>query len=122
MEHETSEGRGTFRESLGRISERLARTKSMKPGHIVFRLEGPEGGNYAVECSEGNVRVVESAAAGGDVVPLIEVIGDARRIRAILAGQKDATEQFFGGGFRVRGDLRYLSDIALELGLIKEPL
>lgn len=122
MKHEASKGRGNFRDSLGRISERLARTKSMKPGHIVFRLEGPEGGNYAVECGEGKVRVTASAAAAVDTAPLIEVIGDARRIRAILAGEKDAMEQFFAGGFRVRGDLRYLSDIALELGLIKQPL
>jgi hypothetical protein len=52
----------------------------------------------------------------------LEVIGDADRIQAILAGEKDGRMQFLAGGFRVRGDLRYLSDIALELGLIKEPL
>jgi len=122
MEKKTNESRVHFRNSLDRISERLAKTKSIRPGHIVFRLAGAEGGNYALECAEGRVRVTESAAAGVDVVPLIEVIGDARRLRAILAGEKDAVEQFFAGGFRVRGDLRYLSDVAIELGLIKEPL
>lgn len=115
-------GRGTFQESLGRVSERLAKSKAMKPGDIVFRLAGQAGGNFVVECSEKGVRVGESPAAGADRTPLVEVIGDANRIHAILAGEKDAREQFLAGGFRVRGDLRYLSDVALELGIIKEPL
>jgi hypothetical protein len=122
MEHERVEEHGNFRDSLGRISERLAKAESMRPGDIVFHLEGPEGGNYAVKCGQGQARITESAAAGVDTPPLIEVFGDARRIRAILAGEKDAMEQFLAGGFRIRGDIRYLSDIALELGLIKQPL
>jgi hypothetical protein len=95
----------------------------MKPGDIVFRLSGPGGGSsYRVECGEGQVRVAETTVTGADTTPLIEVIGDARSIQAVLAGEKDARMQFLAGGFRVRGDLRYLSDIALELGLIKEPI
>lgn len=94
----------------------------MRPGDIVFRLAGPGGGSFVVECSERGASVVESAAAGFDRTPLIEVIGDAERIQAVLNGEKDAREQFLAGGIRVRGDLRYLSDIALELGIIKEPL
>jgi hypothetical protein len=50
------------------------------------------------------------------------VIGDARRIRGILEGEKDATRQFLAGGFRIRGDLQYASDLALELGYIEQPL
>lgn len=115
-------GRGTFEECLGRVSERLAKSKAMKLGDIVFRLAGEGGGNFVVECSEKGVRVAESAAAGADRAPLLEVIGDAKRIHAILAGEKDAREQFLAGGFRVRGDLRYLSDVAVDLGFIKEPL
>jgi hypothetical protein len=122
MEESGGGGPGTFQESLGRVSERLAKSKAMKPGDIVFRLAGEGGGNFVVECSEKGVRVAESAAAGADRTPLVEVIGDAKRIHAILAGKKDAREQFLAGGFRVRGDLRYLSDVALELGIIKEPL
>ena len=45
-----------------------------------------------------------------------------KRINAILAGTKDARKEFLAGGFRVRGDLRYLSNVALELGILKEPL
>jgi len=122
MEQQAREGRGTFREVLNRVTERFARTRSMKPGHIVFRLEGTDGGSYVLECTKGECRILETAAAGIETVPLIEVIGDGARIKAILSGEKDAVQQFFAGGFRVRGDIRYLSDVALELGLIKEPL
>jgi hypothetical protein len=49
-------------------------------------------------------------------------MGDANTVRAILDGDRDAREQFLAGGLRVQGDLRYLSDLALELGVLKEPL
>ena len=52
----------------------------------------------------------------------IEVMGDANTVRAILDGETDTREQFLAGGLRVWGDLRYLSDLALELGVLKEPL
>jgi hypothetical protein len=52
-----------------------------------------------------------------DSPPTIQIIGDARRILGVLAGQKDARTHFLAGGFRVRGDLRYLSDLAVELGI-----
>jgi len=122
MAKSSGAGRGTFQESLGRVAERLAKGTAMKPGEIVFRLAGQGGGNFVVECSQEGARVAELAETPADRTPLIEVIGDAARIHAILVGEKDAREQFFAGGFRVRGDLRYLSDVALELGIIKEPL
>lgn len=112
----------TFQDSLIRVSDRLAKSKMLRAGDIVFRLAGEGGGSFVVECNEQGVRVAESAAAGADRTPLVEVIGEARILDAILAGQKDAREQFLTGRFRVRGDLRYLSDIALELGFLKEPL
>jgi hypothetical protein len=115
-------GRASFQDTLERMSEQFAKSRSMKRGDIVFRLSGTGGGNYLVECGEGRARVAETAAAGVDRTPLVEVIGDARTVHAVLAGEKDARRQFLAGGFRVRGDLRYLSDIALELGLINEPL
>lgn len=113
--------RATFQESLERLSQRLAKSKIVKPGDIVFRLTGQGGGNFVAQFGEAGTRVVKSAAAGAGRTPLVEVIGDTGRIRAILAGEKDARKQFLAGGFRVRGDLRYVSDIALELGIIKEP-
>jgi hypothetical protein len=65
---------------------------------------------------------VESPAAGADELPLVEVLADAETVRAIIDGEKDAQKQFFSGGIRVRGDLRYFSDLAVELGLLKTPL
>lgn len=115
-------GRVTFQDSLMQASKRLAHSKTVRPGDIVFRLAGEGGGSFVVEYGEQGVRVAESAAAGADRPPLVEVIGEARIVEAVLAGQKDAREQFLTGRFRIRGDLRYLSDIALELGFIKEPL
>lgn len=49
-EAETSDGDGggSFQDTLGRIAERLAKTKSMKQGDIVFCLSGPGGGNYLI--------------------------------------------------------------------------
>jgi SCP-2 sterol transfer family len=114
--------KGRFQQTLERISERLAKSRSMKQGDIVFRLTGAEAGAWMVQCGEGAARVAPLPAAGSDRAPLIEVIGDAARVRAVLAGDKDARTQFLAGGFRVRGDLRYLSDVGLELGLLKEPL
>ncbi len=125
MAHEpdaAGKARASLNDSLGRLAQRLRESKSLRRGDIVFRLVGPAGGNYCLECSESEVRVAEFAAAGADRQPLIEVMGGAETIRAIIDGEKDATKQFLAGGIRVRGDLRYLSDMALELGVLKAPL
>jgi hypothetical protein len=55
-------------------------------------------------------------------VPLLEVIGDPRRIRAIVRGEKDARMQFFAGVIRVRGDMHYLSELGMQLGFLKTPI
>jgi len=100
-------------------AKRLGETKALRQGSIVFRLTGVGGGEYYLDCSTKGARLAKSMPRGA---PLIEVMGDARRIRAILEGKKDGRTQFLAGGIRVRGDLRYLSDLAMELGIIKEPL
>ena len=119
---EQSKGRGGQEEALARVLDRLGKSKAMRPGDIVFHLSGAGGGSFVVECSDSGARVTEAVASGRDYPPLVEVIGDATRIRAVLIGTKDAREEFLGGHFRVRGDLRYLSNVALELGIIKQPL
>jgi hypothetical protein len=58
--------RATLHDSLGRLAQRLRESKSLRRGDIVFRLAGPAGGNYSLECSESEVRFAESAAAGAD--------------------------------------------------------
>ena len=69
--------------------------------------------------SRGKVEV--SDAPKGAKAPLIEVFGDRKRIQAIIDGEKDPRAQFLAGGLRVRGDLRYLSDLAVDIGLLDEP-
>lgn len=107
--------------SLERLAERLRSGGRTRRGDIVFVVTGGRAGQYTLECAPGAVSV--SATAGrGDRTPLIEVIGDAETLQAVLDGERDAREQFFQGGLRVRGDLRYLSDVAMELGILKAPL
>jgi hypothetical protein len=110
------------RDSLGRLAERLHTAESARSGVIVFRLTGDGGGTYALERAPSEVRLQESAAEGAETPPLIEVMGDAETISAIIDGEKDAQKQFLTGRIRLRGDLRYLSDLAVELGILKTPL
>ena len=126
----TARGRKKLQDTLERLARTLETSPSLRPGVIVFHLTGAFEGDIIIECSEGQVHVTEFPAArggggggGGGAMPsFIEVMGDANTVRAILDGEKNAREQFLAGGLRVWGDLRYLSDLALELGVLKEPL
>ena len=106
--------------ALEDVAKKLANCPPLKEGKILVRATGPGGGDYYLESSDKGVRLAKEAAL--DTLPVIEIIGDAKRIQSVLAGRKAAVTQFLAGGFRVRGDLRYLSDLALELGILKEPL
>lgn len=108
----------TTEESLKRFADRVSKAKVLRKGPLAFRLSGKDGGDYFLDCSTGQARL--SKGTPSDQV-LLELIGDARRIIAVLEGKKDGRRQFLAGGFRVRGDLRYVSDLMLELGVIKEP-
>jgi hypothetical protein len=107
--------------ALASLTSRLDRAASIAPGAIVFRLTGPQGGTYRIEHDERGTRL-ETSDQLDATAPLIEVMGDAATLRAILEGERDAREQFLEGGLRVRGDLRFLSNLAMELGLLKAPL
>jgi hypothetical protein len=111
----------SFSGSLERAAEKVRWERHSRRGDIIFVVSGREAGQYAVEVSPGTARVT-SGAARGDRPPLLEVMGDADTIRAILDGERDAREEFLQGGLRVRGDLRYFSDLAMELGILKIPL
>lgn len=104
---------------LGDFVKRHGKAKALRKGTIVLRLTGAGGGEYCIDYSAKGASLAKGMPRS---TPLIEVMGDARRIRAILQGKKDARTQFLAGGIRVRGDLRYLSDLALELGIIKDPI
>lgn len=105
--------------ALDKFAARVSQADATRNGAIVFRLTGAGGGEYCLDCSRGVAKITKEIPSRS---PLIELIGDAPRIFAILEGKKDARAQFFAGGFRVRGDLRYASDLALELGIIEKPL
>jgi hypothetical protein len=104
--------------TVNAVAERVRNARSRRHGTILLRLTGPGGGDYAVQSTEGTMRVLKEIPHAPHQ---FEVIGDARRIQAILEGKKEGRAQFFAGGIRIRGDLQYLSELAHELGLIKEP-
>jgi hypothetical protein len=113
-------GSRTVRKSLDELAPRVAAAKNTRVGEIVLRLSGKGGATYRVSTGRGRADVSETADVSGQ--PLLEVIGDAEAVMAVLDGKKDAREQFLAGGIRVRGDLQLLSDLAVELGLMKHPL
>ena len=106
-------------DSLKSFAVRLNKSKVLIRQPMVFKLSGTGGGDYFLDWSSGTARVSKGTPAGK---VLVELIGDARRITAVLEGKKDARKQFLAGGFRVRGDMRYISDLAMDLGIVKEPL
>src|SRR5215217_3759654 len=135
----TARGRQKLLDALERLARTLEKSPSLRQGVIVFLLTGAAEGYFVLGCSEGQVHLTEYPAAlggagsggggggggggegggggGGSMPTFIEVRGDANTVRAILAGERDAREQFLAGGLRVQGDLQYLSDLALELGV-----
>ena len=90
---------------LGGFAKRLGKARTLRKGSIVFRLTGDTDGEYCLDCSTEDARLAKGMPQSA---ALIEVMGDARRIQAILEGKKDGRIQFLVGGIRVRGDLRYL--------------
>jgi predicted lipid carrier protein YhbT len=107
-----------LQQAVEKIAPELHRDRTLRSGAIVFRAPESEA-RFALRVSEGGVRV-ESGGEYAD--PLLEVIGDPRRLHAILRGAKDARKQFFAGGIRVRGDMHYLSDLGMKLGFLKTPI
>ncbi|MGB7872194.1 MAG: SCP2 sterol-binding domain-containing protein [Mycobacterium sp.] len=110
----------TVRHSLQEIATKVADAKSARAGDIVLRLSGVGGGTYRLSSGPNGFEVSETADVSG--TPLIEVIGAAKAVQDILDGKTDARERFLAGGLRVRGDLQYLSDLSIELGILKHPL
>lgn len=110
----------TIRHSLDEVASKVAKARTARAGDIVLRLSGKGGGTYRLSSRPGKVEVTETSDVAGQ--PLFEVIGDAEGVQAVLDGRVDAREQFLAGGIRVRGDLQHLSDLAVELGLMKHPL
>ncbi len=113
--------RTEFRTALQSIAPRVQQARMRRNGDIAFRLAGTSGKAEMVLAVEGDgVEIVDAAGRTGE--PLVEVLGDPEAVRAVLSGEVEGRERFLAGGIRVRGDLRYLSDLAIELGLLAKPL
>lgn len=108
--------------SLSHLAEKLDQSSLVRRGQIVLHLTGSVGGDICVDCGVGKTNVAALVTRLTGVAPVIEITGDADVVRAVLAGEKDALKQFAAGGLRIRGDLRYFSHLALELGIIHTPL
>lgn len=107
-------------ETLETIAERLAETRAVKHSWILIRATGTGGGDFLLECGPRKAKVVRAQAPTSP--PTIEIIGEAKYIQPLLRGEHDPRKLFFAGKLRVRGDLAYLSALALELGILKAPL
>jgi hypothetical protein len=106
---------------LGVVAKKLTDCRALKKGTILVRATGAAAADYYLDCAPEGVRLVKGTGRL-DTPPVIEIIGDTRQIHGVLKGETDALKRFLAGGFRVRGDLRYFSDLAFELGVLKNPL
>ncbi len=106
---------------LEQAAGKLANCRALKRSVILVRVTGAEAADYWLDCAERGVRLVKDAPRP-DASPAIEIIGNARNISGVLTGQKNALKHFLAGGFRVRGDLRYFSNLAVEIGILENPL
>lgn len=104
---------------VDRFAAKLSKSKHLREGRFALRFTGLNQGTLSFNCSKDGVTISE-----GDSVapPVVEMIGDRDLILSVLDGKKDGRAQFIAGGFRIRGDLKYASDVALELGIIDQPL
>lgn len=115
-----SESATALQKAVESVAAKLHRDRRLRPGSIVFRAAEGETPVFTLRASDTAFEV--DAAAAAEPSPLLEVIGDPRRIRAIVRGEKDARMQFFAGGIRVRGDMQYLSELGMQLGFLKKPI
>jgi len=98
--------------------ERATKLEGLRDGIVRFRFS--DGGEAVIRVARGRADLSdEPDSAEGE--PLLEVMGDRKRIQAIIDGKKDARLQFLAGDLRIRGDLRYFSDIVMQLGILREP-
>lgn len=103
--------------ALETVAKRFASLEARKPGAIQFRLTGGESGEFALEVDDR--RQVKQTAGKSRQKPRIQVTGDGKQVRMVLEGKREATKAFLAGGIQVRGDIRYLERVLLELKLLK---
>ena len=114
--------RVTIEDTLGGLVQKLDTSVNLRTGDIIFHLSGVSGGEFRLASHAGKTVISSTGRGADDRKPLIEIWGDASVIRSIINGEKNALKQFMVGGIRIRGDLRYFSDLALEIGILDAPL
>lgn len=102
-------------ETLAKFAERVRRAKTSRRGVLAFRLSGKGGGNFFIDLSVAGERIVAGDAPSS---PLLEIEGEAERVSAVLDGRKSWLSQLYGGGLTVRGDLKFINELASDLGII----
>jgi hypothetical protein len=112
----------SVQDTLERLRGRMDECRAVKPGNVDFHLSGASGGEYRISSRGGKSTISSAVARGAGPMPLVEIWGDSDTICAIIDGKKDPVKQFLSGGIRVRGNLRYFSDVAVELGILHKPL
>jgi hypothetical protein len=113
----TSESTKGVQAAIDVFARKLAGARARRSGAILLRLTGEGGGDYYVHTANEGCTMSRQAGLGPHH---FEIIGDAHRVCAVLDGTKEGRKQFFEGGVRIRGNLRYLSTIFHEMGLINE--
>lgn len=104
--------------SIGPVLEalvtRMNQSEARAEQHSIrLQLSGPQGGTWAIETAEGQLRLVKGP---GSATPRAEVYGDAASIRRVLDGEVDGREAFLSGGILVRGDVASLERLSAALG------
>lgn len=112
----TSSGDSDLGPALDEVARTLNKRKKFRAGQVVF--DTGESGAVHLDASDAEVSVRQGRPTRRRG-PRVEVLGKPAVIRSILDGDVDARARFFAGGLRVRGDLRYLSEVAMELGWLK---
>jgi hypothetical protein len=104
---------------LKAVLAKLSAEGLLRPGLIAIRTRAAPDHGLALRTDASGTTIVHGPQREE---PLIEIIGDSDRIGAVVSGQRDARKTFLLGGMRVRGDLAYLSELGMKLGLFDRPI
>jgi alkyl sulfatase BDS1-like metallo-beta-lactamase superfamily hydrolase len=100
--------------ALEALVTRMNRSEARAQEHSIrLQLSGQQGGMWAIETVEGQLRLVKGP---GSATPRAEVHADAATIRRVLDGEVDGRAAFLSGGILVRGDVASLERLSAALG------
>lgn len=103
-------------------ADKLQGDRLLRDGSIVLRTDSDAAGGLILRAGPLGFEAVPHAGIEDGAPPLLEVIGDPRRLAALVRGEKDGRKQFLAGGIRVRGDMSYLSELGMQLGFLDKPI